>query len=176
MSETGPPEPWLRGSLPEVRSVPRAVLHALELASEDLRRWCGNLTEEELNRRPDGIPSVAFHLKHIARGVDRLLTYAEGGQLDAAQIAALKCEESEGSSGHEIFAELNATLGRAAARIRKFDADHMDDSRCVGLKKLPTTVGGLLVHIADHTQRHVGQAVTTAKVVRARRGTESPQR
>src|ERR1700678_77352 len=78
MSETGLPEPWLRGSLPEVRSVPRAVLHALELASEDLRRWCGNLTEEELNRRPDGIPSVAFHLKHIARGVDRLLTYAEG--------------------------------------------------------------------------------------------------
>jgi hypothetical protein len=30
---------------------------------------------------------------------------------------------------------------------------------------LPTSVGGLLVHCADHTQRHVGQAVTTAKVV-----------
>jgi hypothetical protein len=26
-------------------------------------------------------------------------------------------------------------------------------------------VGGLLVHIADHTQRHVGQAITTAKIV-----------
>jgi hypothetical protein len=37
----------------------------------------------------------------------------------------------------------------------------------VGLKKLPTTVGGLLVHIADHAQRHVGQAITTAKIVNA---------
>jgi len=35
----------------------------------------------------------------------------------------------------------------------------------VGEKHLPTTLGGLLVHIADHTQRHVGQAITTAKVV-----------
>jgi len=34
---------------------------------------------------------------------------------------------------------------------------------------LPTTVGGLLVHVADHTQRHVGQAVTTAKIVVAQR-------
>jgi uncharacterized damage-inducible protein DinB len=34
---------------------------------------------------------------------------------------------------------------------------------------LPTTLGGLLVHMADHTQRHVGQAVVTAKVVIAGR-------
>jgi hypothetical protein len=26
-------------------------------------------------------------------------------------------------------------------------------------------VAGLLVHIADHTQRHVGQAITTAKIL-----------
>jgi hypothetical protein len=25
---------------------------------------------------------------------------------------------------------------------------------------------GLLVHIAEHTQRHLGQAITTAKLVR----------
>jgi len=25
-------------------------------------------------------------------------------------------------------------------------------------------VGGLLVHIAEHTQRHVGQAITTARM------------
>jgi hypothetical protein len=28
------------------------------------------------------------------------------------------------------------------------------------------TVLGLLVHIAEHTQRHLGQAITTAKAVR----------
>ena len=27
------------------------------------------------------------------------------------------------------------------------------------------TLGGLLVHVADHTQRHVGQSITTAKLV-----------
>lgn len=35
-------------------------------------------------------------------------------------------------------------------------------------KKLPTTVIGLLVHIAEHAQRHVGQAVITAKLVGVR--------
>jgi uncharacterized damage-inducible protein DinB len=39
----------------------------------------------------------------------------------------------------------------------------------VGKKQLPTSVGGLLVHLADHTQRHVGQIVTTAKVLKAGR-------
>ena len=30
------PEPWLRGTLAEVPAMQRAVLHALELAKEDL--------------------------------------------------------------------------------------------------------------------------------------------
>ncbi len=37
----------------------------------------------------------------------------------------------------------------------------------VGRKQLPTSIGGALVHVADHTQRHVGQVVTTAKVLKA---------
>jgi len=37
----------------------------------------------------------------------------------------------------------------------------------VGRMRLPTTVIGLLVHIAEHTQRHVGQAISAAKLVRA---------
>jgi hypothetical protein len=45
-----------------------------------------------------------------------------------------------------------------------------DEVRGVGREKLPSTVGGLLVHCAEHTQRHVGQAVTTAKVVVGMRG------
>ena len=47
-----PPEPWLRGTLTDIAAVPRAVLHALELAGEDLHKWCGSLTEAELNARP----------------------------------------------------------------------------------------------------------------------------
>jgi hypothetical protein len=37
-----------------------------------------------------GLPSVAFHLRHIARSVDRILSYAEGKQLSGEQLAALK--------------------------------------------------------------------------------------
>jgi len=168
MSETKLPEPWLRGTYLEVPAVPRAVLHALESAGEDLQRWCASLNDEELNFCFEEIAPLAFQLRHIARSIDRLLTYAEGNQLDAAQIAALKSEQAGGASRDEIFAELNASLELAAARIRAFDAKQLNEARAVGLKKLPTTVGGLLVHVADHTQRHVGQAVTTSKMVRAR--------
>jgi uncharacterized damage-inducible protein DinB len=42
--------------------------------------------------------------------------------------------------------------------------------RGVGRKQLPTSIGGALIHVADHAQRHVGQVVTTAKVIRALRG------
>jgi uncharacterized damage-inducible protein DinB len=169
MADHRTPEPWLRRTLSEVPPVHRAVLHALELAEEDIARWCGDLTDAELNARPAGIPSVAFHLRHIARSVERLLTYAEGQALSSLQLGALESELDARGSAQELFREFRAALDTAAARIRAFVAIPLDESRCVGRKKLPTTVGGLLVHIADHTQRHVGQAITTAKVVRARR-------
>lgn len=169
MPDIASPEPWLRGTLTEVSAVPRAVLHALELARIDLLRWCGALTDDEMNLRREGIASVTFHLRHIARSIDRLLTYAEGRSLDSAQIAALKSETQEGATRDELFAELDASLTRAATRIRALDANLLHEARAVGMKKLPTTLGGLLVHVADHTQRHVGQAVTTAKFIRALR-------
>jgi uncharacterized damage-inducible protein DinB len=153
-----------------VAVVPRAVLHALELAREDLTRWCRDLSDAELNARPEGIAPVAFHIRHIARSVDRLLSYAEGKRLDDSQITALKTELDAGASRAELFAELEAELARGAVRVRQFDANRLEEPRPVGMKLLPTTVGGLLVHVADHTQRHVGQAITTAKIVAARRG------
>jgi uncharacterized damage-inducible protein DinB len=170
MSEVRIPEPWLRGTLTDVAAVPRAVLHALELAQEDILRWCGELSDAELNARPDGIAPVAFHVRHIARSIDRLLSYAEGKRLDDSQIAALNSELDVGATRDELFAELDAALGRAVVRIRQFDANRLQEPRPVGTKLLPTTVGGLLVHVADHTQRHVGQAITTATIVAARRG------
>jgi uncharacterized damage-inducible protein DinB len=167
MTEPKLPEPWLRGTLRDVPAIPRAVLHALALAKDDLARWCALLTNDELNLRYEGIASVAFHMRHLARSIDRLLTYAEGRALDSAQIAALKSEAHDGATRDELFAELDATLAQAATRIRAIDANRLNESRAVGTKALPTTVGGLLVHIADHTQRHAGQAVTTAKFVKA---------
>jgi hypothetical protein len=158
-------EPWLRGTLTELPSVHRAVLHALELASEDLQRWCGQFTDAQLNQRPAQIAPVAFHLRHISRSLDRLLTYAEGALLDESQLLALKTELDPGATRNDLFAELSMAVANSAARIRSFSHADLESPRFVGRKKLPTTLGGLLVHIADHTQRHVGQAITTAKIV-----------
>jgi uncharacterized damage-inducible protein DinB len=167
MSKTQPPEPWLRGTLRDVPAVPRAVMHALELGGEDLQRWCGGLSDTQINARPGGLPSVAFHLRHIARSLDRLLTYAEGHGLSESQLAAMKTELDPGATREELFSELNSALTQSMMRVRAFDAGSFDQIRVVGRTQLPTTVAGLLVHVADHTQRHVGQAVTTAKIIAA---------
>jgi len=160
-------EPWLRGTHAELDAVQRAVIHALELAEEDLQKWCSGLSDEELNATVPGLETVAFHLRHIARSMDRLLSYAEGQQLDATQIAALKAEMQPGATRAELFAELTAAMADAKARVREISPATYNDERGVGKKLLPTSVGGLVVHVADHTQRHVGQAVTTAKAVAA---------
>jgi uncharacterized damage-inducible protein DinB len=162
-------EPWLRGTHSEVDAVARAVLHALDLAEDDVAKWCGGLTDAEMNARPFGIAPVAFHLRHIARSLDRLLSYAEGTQLDATQKAALRTELDDDATREGVLAEFQAGLRAAAERVRAFSPEHYDAPRGVGRAMLPTTVGGLLVHCADHTQRHVGQVVTTAKVVAAMR-------
>ena len=158
-------EPWLRRTETDLPAVPRAVLHALQLADEDLRKWCGNLSHAAVNSRPAGVAPVAFHIRHIARSVDRLLTYAEGRSLSQEQMARLQTELDPGATREELFAELAVALGNGAARVRALATTNLEEARTVGKEQIPTTVGGLLVHVADHTQRHVGHAITTAKVV-----------
>jgi uncharacterized damage-inducible protein DinB len=169
MNESTQPEPWLRGTLTEISPVPRAVLHALDLAKEDLKHWCGSLSDAELNARPAGIAPVAFHIRHIARSADRLLTYAEGRNLGEEQLAALKNELAPNGTRNDLFTELETKLAESATRIAQIDPARLNEPRSVGKKQLPTTVGGLLVHIAEHSQRHVGQAITTSKIVKASR-------
>ena len=168
-SQTKEPEPWLRGTLADVPAVIRAVLHALELAREDAERWCGDLTGVEVNARPAGLPSIAFQLRHIRGSVDRLLTYAGGRELSQEQLAEL-AREGEGAMPHVLLREFGKSMERAAQRVRDFIGSDIEAERFVGRRRLPTTLGGLLVHVADHTQRHVGQMVTTVKLVKASRG------
>jgi len=163
-------EPWLRGTLSDIPAVPRAVLHALELAKEDLNRWAVDLSDKELNLRPFGTASVAFHMRHIARSLDRLLSYAEGHALNAEQFSLLKSEETFEGRREELFEEFSTAIGLSTARVKALASFDLSKMREVGSKKLPSTLGGLLVHVADHTQRHVGQAITTAKIVSAQRG------
>jgi uncharacterized damage-inducible protein DinB len=167
---TNQPEPWLRGTLTETPAVQRAVLHAFEAAEEDLNKWCASLTDEEIHQRPAGLASVAFHLRHIPGAVDRLLTYAEDRELSEEQIQTMKAEGAAAGSTAESLQILSNGLKAGADRVRVMNPAQFDEPRYVGRKRMPTTVGGLLVHVADHTQRHVGQAITTARVILDKRG------
>jgi uncharacterized damage-inducible protein DinB len=89
--------------------------------------------------------------------------------LSAEQLVVLKTELDPDATRSELFAEFSSAMEKSAARVRAFKATELDQARGIGRKQLPTSVGGLLVHVADHTQRHVGQAITTAKVVSAGR-------
>jgi uncharacterized damage-inducible protein DinB len=165
-------EPWLRGTYADVPAAGRAVLHALDLALEDITKWTAGLTDAEVHSQPLALPSIAFHLRHIARSTDRILTYAEGGQLSAEQLALLKIEQSgvgEPETLAALIAEIEISFSNAAERIRVLAAGDYDTRRGVGRKQLPTSLGGALIHVADHTQRHTGQVVTTAKVIKALR-------
>jgi uncharacterized damage-inducible protein DinB len=166
--KTALPEPWLRGTLTEIPPVPRAVLHALELAKEDLWKWCFPLSNDQLNQSSAQIASIAFHLRHIARSIDRLLTYAENRALTESQLALLRSELSVEANHEELFSELEIAFEQGGRRIRELAHLDLESPRHVGKKQLPTTLGGLLVHAADHTLRHVGQAITTAKFIEQR--------
>ncbi len=155
-------EPWLRGTHTELPAVVRQVVHALELAVEDQVRWCGGLSEKEMEAKPLGLPSVGFQMRHMVRSLDRLLTYAEGGGLSDGQMEALRAEHDGGMGVAEEF-----RLGMLGAeeRVMALAGEDFEAVRYVGRDRLATTVGGLLVHCAEHTQRHTGQMVSTAKVM-----------
>ena len=162
-------EPWLRGTYSELPAVLRAILHAFELAREDAVHWADDLSDAELHASPFGLTPISFHMRHAVRALDRLLTYAEGRELDSEQLIALKTELDPAVSREEIVAEFHQGLDRASERVRAFAGADLEQPRAVGKKQLPTSVGGLLVHLADHTQRHTGQIVTTAKLIKAER-------
>lgn len=162
-------EPWLRGTHTDVPVVARAVLYSFELAEDDAARWTEGLTDLEIHAQPFGLMSVAAQLKHIAGSVDRLLTYAEGHQLSEEQLKAMKMEQGGAETREQLLADLKTALTRAAERVQALASGDLDTGRKVGRKSLPTTLGGTLIHIAEHTQRHVGQLVTTAKALKALR-------
>jgi len=163
-------EPWLRGTRTDVPAAGRAVLHALDLATEDIHKWTDGLNDLEVHAQPLGLPSVAFHLRHIARSVDRILAYAEGSQLTPEQLSGLKAEKTGDEPRADLLAEVEGSFANAADRIRALAGADFETFRGVGRKHLPTSIGGALIHVADHTQRHTGQIVTTAKVLKALRG------
>lgn len=163
-------EPWLRGTWTEVDALRRQVLHALELAREDCARWCAGLSDEELNARPFDVTPVAYHLRHMARSLDRLLTYAEGGALSEEQLRQLAGELDGWVAVDDALREFEGGIAIGMQRVLRISPESFEETRWVGRARLPSTAGGLVVHCAEHTQRHAGQAVTTARMLIAMRG------
>lgn len=75
---------------------------------------------------------MAFQLRHIARSLDRLLTYAEGRALSPDQLAALKSEMDSGATRDALFSELNSALAKSIIRVRAFDMNLLEEARSVG--------------------------------------------
>ena len=167
------PEAWLRGPSEGVAPILMPASHALVQASEDLERVVSGLTVEQLWVKPGGAASVGFHLRHIAGSIDRLLTYARGGQLTEAQRQAMALEqhpEDPPADGATLVREAQAAIERALAAILAVPKESLFDPRAIGRQGLPTNVFGLLSHIGEHTQRHTGQTITTAKIIRGLAG------
>ncbi|MBX7174127.1 MAG: DinB family protein [Pyrinomonadaceae bacterium] len=160
-------EAWLSGKLESYSDVMMPAAHALVQAIADLQKFT-DLPNEELLTKPNNSPSVAFHLRHIAGSCDRLLTYAKGENLTEKQFEFLKGETAENSdlNAEELVSQAVSEIEKVLDFCKNVSSGILFEPRFVGRKRLETNVFGLLFHIAEHTARHVGQIITTAKIVR----------
>lgn len=166
-------EVWLRGPLPDVPPPLQPVAHALLQAREEVAALLVDFPEPLLWVRPAGrsgesLASVGFHLQHLTGVLDRLFTYTRGQALTPDQLATLAAEGQPGDPPPlvaELVAQFDEQVERALAQLRRTDESTLTERRGVGRAQLPSTVIGLLVHAAEHTMRHLGQLLVTARLV-----------
>ena len=162
------PEVWLRGPVAGVPGLLQPVAHALLQCREELTTTLTGVPAELIWERRNGAASIGFHARHAAGSLDRLFTYARGERLSSAQQAALATEEDPDhapGAAAALAGAFDAAVERALEQLRTTSPASLLDARGVGRAQLPSTVLGLLFHAAEHTQRHVGQLVTTAKML-----------
>ena len=164
----GKTEVWMRGPVADVPGLLQPVAHSLLQCREEVETLLPGLAADQVWRRPSGAASIGFHVRHAAGSLDRLFTYARGESLSAEQRASLG-REGEPDLAPDASARLvggfSEAIDLALAQLRSTDEKTLLDFRGVGRAQLPSTVLGLLFHAAEHTQRHVGQATTTVKML-----------
>ena len=158
------PEVWLRGPLPGVPALLQPVGHALLQAREEVTAALVDFPEKNLWNRPADVASVGFHLQHLTGVLDRLFTYAHGRALSTDQLDALALEGKGSESMQTLMNNFHAQVDRALEQLRATPDQILTETRGVGRAQLPSTVVGILFHAAEHTQRHVGQLLVTARV------------
>lgn len=161
------PEVWLRGPLPGLSPFLQPVAHALLQAKEEVSELMEGFPEERLWDRPAGLASAGFHLQHLTGVLDRLFTYARGEGLNEEQLRDLAIEgQWTPASGGELTSRFALQVDLALDQLRSTPEGVLTDNRGVGRRSLPSTVLGLLVHAAEHVQRHTGQLLVTARILR----------
>jgi uncharacterized damage-inducible protein DinB len=161
-------EAWLRGPIPDVLPELMPAAHMLVQSAEELNAAAEQLAPSQLWATPGGAASIGFHLRHIAGATDRLLTYARGEALNDAQRAVLSSEKEvdAAASVTTLLAGVQVAIEQALAALRSTTRDQLFTPRPVGRAQLPSNVIGLLYHVAEHTVRHTGQVIATARALR----------
>jgi hypothetical protein len=157
----------MRGIVPGIDPVIGHLLRASEHIREDLEHAIAPLSRNELWATPNGMTSAGFHAKHLAGSIERLCCYLEGEQLSPEQLALMKLEGTGEESPVELIAAVKDALERYENLVRGLTPDHFGDVREIGRKRLQTTAISLAIHIGEHGQRHVGQAISAAKLAQA---------
>ena len=160
------PEVWLRGPVDGITPLLQPVAHSLMQCWEEIELLLAGMPAEHI-WRSHGTASIGFHVRHAIGSLDRLFTYARGAMLSEAQrqILAQESEPDTDLAADDLLAAFDAAVTRALDQLRETSETTLTDQRLVGRAKLPSTVIGLLFHAAEHTQRHVGQAVSTSKLI-----------
>lgn len=163
------PEVWLRGPLAGWDPLLMPVVHALLQVREDIHRLVDQVPPEQVWLRPGGAASIGFHVRHTGGALDRLFTYARGEHLTSAQMAALRAEGEPGdppATLASVAAEVDRIIDAALDQLRATTVEALLEERRVGRAALPSNALGLIFHAAEHSTRHVGQAITTARILR----------
>jgi uncharacterized damage-inducible protein DinB len=160
------PEVWLRGPVENIPALLQPAAHAILQAREEVNALMKTFPEEKLWEKPSGVASVGFHLLHLSGVLDRLFTYAKGNPLSEEQLAALKQEtQPHDVTVKQLVNNFNEQVDKAIKQLSKTPENTLLDKRGVGRAQLPSNVLGLLFHAAEHTMRHTGQLLVTARIL-----------
>ena len=144
------------------------VAHSLIDCREDVESRLAGVSVERIWTKPGTAASIGFHVRHAMGSLDRLFTYARGEQLSVAQLDEIGREgirEAGPATAHELIEAFRAATEMAMTQVRSTPQTELFARREVGRARLPSTTFGILIHAAEHTQRHVAQMSTTLKIV-----------
>jgi len=183
------PEYWLRGPVVGIPGLLQPVAHALLQSRDEVNALMAGFPEENraerrfrtrtgeerspaevLWERPGGVASPGFHLQHLAGVLDRLLTYARGEALSTLQLEELAAEgRPSGEEGEltRLLERYNIQIDNALLQLAGTPELSLTEPRGVGRARIPSTVGGLLFHAAEHSMRHTGQLLVTVRILQS---------